>query len=208
MTINIICYPPGGGGNHLKNLCGLDGRFQDQWPWPWVREQSVGLRPYDQPPGPQGEVHSLPGRNIHEVFIKHITEHPTGDYLIHGHFGELATYADCIRQWPQVRWLIQTIDQQIDRDRLRARQTRLQYHPYWLDEEMIHLYRPDMYMRYFGAAPDQITGLSVSQVWHRDLLASGVDQQLAMAFDVRLLQPRAQELHDRWCDLNFLDAGI
>ena len=203
MTIHIISYPPGGGGNHLKNLCCLNGRFKDQWPWAWVKEQSVGLRPYYQPAGPQGEVHSLPGRNIHEVFVQHISDNLTGDYLLHGHFGELAAYAADIRQWAHVRWLVETMDDQLDRDNLRARQQRLQYHPYWLDEEMIYLYRPEMYTKYFGADPDHITCISVSQVWDRDLVISGMARNLAVAFGVQLPMPQAQDLHDRWCELNF-----
>lgn len=203
MAINIIAYPPGGGGNHLRNLCDLDGRFQDQWPWDWVREQWQGLAAYDRPLGPPGEVHSLPGRNIHQVFVEQITHHSSGDYLIQGHFGELAPYAREIRSWPGVRWLIVTMDHDQDRQLLRQRQQRLQYHPYWLDEEQIFMYRSDMYVQYFGANPDQIYRLSVAQLWQQDLSVSGVLDVLQLAFDLVIDVGKARSLHEKWHALNF-----
>ena len=203
MAINIIAYPPGGGGNHLKNLVELGGAFDHQWPWPWVREQRVGLAPYDDPPGVPGEVHSLPGRNIHEVFMDYVDQHPDRDYLLHGHFGELAPYADRVQQWPTTRWLVVTMDDPLDRDLLRARQRRLDYHPYWLDEEQVFLYRPAMYHRYFGAEVHNITLLSIQKIWHSDILASGLIDSLETAFGQSIDIPTAQVLHDKWHRFNF-----
>lgn len=203
MTVNIIAYPPGGGGNHLRNLCDLDGRFQDQWPWDWVTQQRVGLRPYDEPLGQPGEVHSLPGRNIHEVFVHEITANPDRDYLVQGHFGELAPHAATIRQWPQVRWLIVTIDSPEDRHLLRRRQQRLQYHPYWLDEEQIFLYRAEMYIYFFGAVSVNIYLLPLRALWQQDLDHGSVLDTLQDAFDLEIDTETAQILHHKWCQLNF-----
>jgi hypothetical protein len=203
MTINIIAYPPGGGGNHLRNLCELDGRFQDQWPWSWVREQRVGLAPYDSPPGMPGEVHSLPGRNIHQVFVEHISRQPAADYLLHGHFGELAPHAAAIRSWADTRWLLVTMDHEQDRYLLRQRQQRLQYHPYWLDEEQIFLYRAEIYTHFFAADPDKVHGISVSRLWQRDIISSGVLDEIARAFDITVDTQCAHTLHHKWCCLNF-----
>ena len=203
MPVNIIAYPPGGGGNHLRNLCDLDGRYMDQWPWDWVREQHVGLLPYVNPPGQPGEVHSLPGRNIHEVFVDEISTHPGSHYLLQGHFGELAPYADAIRSWPTVRWLIMTMDDAQDRDLLRQRQHRLQYHPYWQDEEQIFLYRPEMYIKFFGAVQANIHRISVRQFWQRDIIASETLAVIQKAFDIEIDPDTAQALHHKWCALNF-----
>jgi len=203
MSINIIAYPPGGGGNHLRNLCDLDGRFQDQWPWSWVREQRVGLQPYDSPQGMPGEVHNLPGRNIHEVFVEEISMRPAAHYLLQGHFGELAPHATAIRTWPDIRWLLVTMDHDQDRHLLRQRQQRLQYHPYWLDEEQIFLYRAEMYTHFFAAVPDRVHSVSVEQLWQRDIAASGVLDVLAKAFNIAVDTTAAQTLHHKWCNLNF-----
>lgn len=203
MCINIIAYPPGGGGNHVRNLCDLNGQFRDQWPWEWVQQQRVDLRPYDDPSGQPGEVHSLPGRNIHEVFVEHISKHPDGQYLLQGHFGELAPYSAEIRSWPEVRWLIITMDDVQDRQLLKQRQQRLQYHPYWMDEEQIFLYRPEMYIYFFGALPQRIHQLALRHLWHQDILHSGALDALEMAFDLSIDPYVAQELHNKWCLLNF-----
>jgi hypothetical protein len=201
MVINIIAYPPGAGGNHLKNLVGLNGDFQRQWPWAWIQQYDRGLTPYDNPTGVPGEVHSLHCRNIHEVFFDHIDSHPHGRYLLHGHFGELAPYANRIRSWSKVQWLVVTMDEPQDRTLLRARQNRLQYHPYWEDEEQIYLYRAEMYQNYFGA--DYINLLSISQIWDPDLDRSGVLAVLSQAFEVHIPADQAKTLHQKWQCLNF-----
>lgn len=201
MPINIIAYPPGGGGNHLRNLISLDGRFQKQWPWPWVVEQSAGLMSYDHPRGPPGEVHSLPGRNIHGVFVDYITENPSGNYLLHGHYGELAPYSNPIRSWDHVRWLLITIDQEKDRDLLRARQQKFGYHPYWLDEEQIWLYRAEMYTRYFNGDARYIYTLPLNLLWQEDI--QPVLHDIETWFDLAIDLHQAQILHDKWRCLNF-----
>jgi hypothetical protein len=203
MTINIIAYPPGGGGNHVRNLCDLDGRFQEQWPWVWVREQRVGLTPYHCPRGQPGEVHSLPGRNIHEVFMTEISARPAGHYILQGHFGELAAHAAAIRSWNDTRWLLVTMDDEQDRCLLRQRQQRLQYHPYWLDEEQIFLYRSEMYTHFFGAKPQHIHALPIQQLWQRDIVSSGALDSIQTALDIQIDPEMAQTLHGKWCDLNF-----
>jgi hypothetical protein len=185
----------------VKNLCNLDGGFDDQWPWAWVQEQCVGLAPYHSPVGQTGEVHSLPGRNIHEVFVNEICSNYSGNYLIQGHFGELAPHAQAIRSWPSVRWLLITMDDPRDRELLRQRQQRLQYHPYWLDEEQIFLYRAEMYTHYFGAMPGKIYQLPVRHLWNPDI--AFVLDILQRSFDLIIDPDTAQMLHHKWCDLNF-----
>lgn len=202
MSVNIIAYPPGGGGNHVRNLCDLTGSFDDQWPWSWVQEQRVGLHPYNFPPTQPGVVHSLPGRNIHNVFIEHITTHNSGNYLLQGHFGELAPYAKEIRAWSQVQWLVLTMDDPEDRRLLRQRQQRLGYHPYWLDEEQIFLYRSEMYVQYFTAIAQNIRKLPVRDLWQRDITASGLLITLQQAFNLVIDKEMAKTLHTKWCDLN------
>jgi len=155
-----------------------------------------------------GEVHSLPGRNIHAVFIDHVTQHPYGDYLIHGHFGELAAHREKIRSWPHVRWLIETIDDPQDRALLRQRQNRLEYHPYWQDEEQIFLYRSQMYCCYFDADSDQINELPLRLLCRRNIVTSGVLEILKTAFTTNIDEQIAQTLHHKWFDLNFGSAGV
>ena len=203
MAINIIAYPPGGGGNHLRNLCALDDRFQDQWPWNWVREQRIGLISYDHPARQPGTVHSLPGRNIHQIFVDQITAYPGFDYLLHGHFGELALHANAIRSWPNTKWLVMTIDHDQDRQLLKQRQQRLGYHPYWIDEEQIFLYRPEMYVCFFHAKVDHVCTMSLEQFWQPNIIDNAVLDSVITAFDLCIDVGMAQTLHHKWYQLNF-----
>lgn len=200
--IYIIAYPPCAGGNHLKNIVGLDGRFDNQWPWDWVREQTIGLDVYYDKKRPmRGEVQSLPGRNLHEVFVEHILQTPNRDFLIHGHFGELAQYKSQLQQMPNKKVLMLTIDQAHEREWLINRQTRLgqNNHPYWVNEEQIYLYRSDMYHSYFGV--DSVGSLPLSELMS-PILSSKFFSTLNEIFDTTLDKSKAQELHSIWYHLN------
>jgi hypothetical protein len=95
------------------------------------------------------------------------------------------------------------MDDTLDRDLLRQRQQRLQYHPYWQDEEQIFLYRSAMYHLYFGAQHHQIHLLPLALLWQRDIVASGALEILQTAFALSIDHVLAQTLHAKWCDLNF-----
>lgn len=200
--IYIIAYPPCAGGNHLKNIASLGGKFDDQWPWQWVREQTIGLDVYYNRKQPmRGEVQSLPGRNLHSVFVDHIMQTPDHDFLIHGHFGELALHRDQIRQMPNKKVLILTIDQEHEREWLIKRQNRLgqNSHPYWVNEEQIYLYRKDMYQSYFGI--DAVETLPLGA-----LIADSLDttffDTLDGFFETAIDRDKAQEIHTIWTELN------
>jgi hypothetical protein len=202
MTVNVIAYAPGGGGNHLRNLVALDGRFEDQWPWDWVREKYLGNQVYSPRTQPQGTAHAIPGRNLHGVFVDHIRENPGRDYVIHGHFGELALHRDKLCDL-DTRFLLITLDDAESRRLLTQRQNRLaqRSHPYWIEEEQLYLYQPLMYQQYFNAKHTHT--IPLSDFWHRDLAQHSIVQQISGFFQVTIDHEQAQQLHNIWCDLNF-----
>lgn len=200
--IYIIAYPPCAGGNHLKNIASLGGKFDDQWPWQWVREQTIGLDVYYNRKQPmRGEVQSLPGRNLHSVFVDHIMQTEGRDFLIHGHFGELALHRDQIRQMPDKKVLILTIDQEHEREWLIKRQNRLgqNSHPYWVNEEQIYLYRQDMYRSYFGI--DAAATLPLGALMADSLDITFFDT-VDSFFETAIDREKAQEIHTIWTELN------
>lgn len=202
MTVNVIAYAPGGGGNHLRNLVALDGRFEDQWPWDWVREKYLGNRVYSPSTQPQGTAHAIPGRNLHGVFVDHIRDNPNRDYIIHGHFGELALQRHKLQDL-DTRFLLISLDDANSRRLLTERQRRLNQrnHPYWIEEEQPYLYQPYMYQQYFAAR--QIHVIPLEHFWHRDLSTHGIVEQIKDFFAVNIDAAQAQHLHSIWCDLNF-----
>jgi hypothetical protein len=95
------------------------------------------------------------------------------------------------------------MDDAEDRALLRQRQRRLGYHPYWLDEEQLFLYRPEMYIHYFAAVPQSIQVLALHRIWQSDITGSGVIDALQQAFGLAIHKDTAQMLHHKWFDLNF-----
>ena len=90
----IIAYPPSGGGNHLKNLLCLSGAF--------ANSGDLNLEPYNTG---NREVHSTPGRNMNEYRMADAL-FSTGDFILHGHFGELAPFRSEINNIEQKKFVI------------------------------------------------------------------------------------------------------
>lgn len=204
--INIISYCPSSGGNHLRNIVALCGRFEDQWPWDWVKQQSLGLSVYYENRHPQGEVQELPGRNLREVYIDQMLANHDRDYLIHGHFGELARYRNQLLQLGPKRLLILSLEDKESRKKLLQRQDRLgqQIHPYWLDEEQIYLYRFNIYQTFFSIPSENISTVDIGEFWN-PCLSKDILARLESFFDVEIDHDKAQEIHRLWYGFNFTD---
>lgn len=202
--INIISYCPSSGGNHLKNIVSLCGLFDDQWPWDWVKEQYLGISVYYENRHPQGEVQSLPGRNMREVYVNQMLSHNDRDYLIHGHFGELALYREQLLQLGPKKILILSLEDVEARKKLLQRQDRLgqQIHPYWLDEEQIYLYRPAIYQTFFSIPEDSISVIDIGEFW-RSSLSTNMLEKIESFFDIKIDHEKAQEIHRLWHTFNF-----
>ena len=206
MPVTVICYPPGGGGNHLKNIISLDARFHDQWPWPWAKSLDLHTEVYVQDPDVMtGTVHALRGRNIHEVFFDHIESQPHNCYLLQGHFGELAKYLDRIRNFDTTNWILITLDHVEDRHMLDQRQRRLgqNNHPYWLEEEQPYLYQDLMCRSYFHAQPNNILSIPLREFWNPDLAHNKILDRINGFLQIDVELESAQTLHDHWYRLNF-----
>jgi hypothetical protein len=206
MPVTVICYPPGGGGNHLKNIISLDERFHDQWPWDWAKTLDLHSEVYvDDPDVMAGTVHALRGRNIHEVFFDHIESQPHDCYLLQGHFGELAKYLDRIKKINNINWILITLDHAQDRHLLDQRQHRLgqNNHPYWLEEEQPYLYQDLMCESYFRAQPQNILNIPLREFWNRDLAHYNIISRINAFLQIDVCLETAQTLHDHWHRLNF-----
>lgn len=203
--INIVAYCPSSGGNHLKNIISLCGKFEDQWPWDWVKEQYLGISVYYENRHPQGEVQSLPGRNLRRVYIDHMLENQDRDYLIHGHFGELALHRESLIRLGQKKLLVLSLENENSRKLLLERQNRLgqQIHPYWLDEEQIYLYRPDIYRTFLSVPAENIVTLDIGEFWN-PTLDSAMLSRIETFFDVEIDHDKAQEIHQLWWNFNFV----
>jgi hypothetical protein len=194
--LTIISYIAGGGGNHLKNILSLDTSF--------ANSDDLNLSAYDGTQEPYGTVHSILGRNVGPHKIDRVTKETDKQWLLHGHWGELMPYRSQI-SWPDNQWLLLTLDTQEDRDLITTRHQRLSQHPhpYWLNEEQLYLYRPEMYQTYFSAVPEKIFQLSVVEFWHPDLNHNKVIQRINDFFKINIDPVKAQEMHNKWWEMNF-----
>jgi hypothetical protein len=194
--INIVSYIAGGGGNHLKNILCLCSSF--------ANSADLDQTAYDSTRQPPGTVHSVPGRNVRPDIIDRMVQAPDNKWLLHGHWGELMPYRSHISSG-QNKWLLLTIDTEQDRNLIKTRHMRLHQHPhpYWLDEEQLYLYQPDMYQLYFGADSQNIFQLSLTEFWHPNLDQYQIIPRINKFFELDIDPVKAQQLHNSWWKMNF-----
>jgi len=196
-----VVYPPGAGGNHLKNLLCLSGEF--------VNSHELDPAVYDAQDRPPGEVWCVGGRNLQPAFFDRISQSPKTGSVLTAHFGELAQHRSRIAMIPRKRLVIITIDCESARRRLEQRQTRLgqNIHPYWLDEELVWCYQTEIYMRYHGVAAEHCLEIPMLDFWRSDLIESDTLPRIESFLDISIPRQPAKTLHDKWCHSNF-GSGI
>ena len=195
MSVIIIAYPPSGGGNHLKNMLCLDPGFAN----------SKDLNTENYTSG-EREVHSTHGRNMQEFRLDE-AESATQDYILHGHFGELAPWRSRLNAIVDKKWILVNIDTQRDQYLLNIRQRRLgqMSHSYYLEEEQFYLYQPEFYQTYFTGQPENIYTIALNDFWNPDLEQSKIIQQLNVFLNKNVNQDEAQNLHRHWHSNNHID---
>jgi hypothetical protein len=195
MSVVIIAYPPGGGGNHLKNILCLDKSF--------ANSNDLDINKYTSG---EREVHSTTGRNMQEYRIRE-AETAAQDYILHGHFGELAPWRSRINAIKDKKWIIVNIDSIRDRHLLNIRQHRLGQwgHEYYLNEEQPYLYQTEFYQSYFTSTVNAVYTISVNDLWNPNFEQSKIVQQLNVFLNKNIGQNQAQFLHNYWHNNNQID---
>jgi hypothetical protein len=184
MTTIIIAFPPGAGGNHLKNILTL--------------EYKTALDLYNKF---TTTFHTQPGMNLKEQSCMDALSIP-GLHILHGHFAEIMSYQKYIDQIQNKKFIILSPDTPNDRALLRARQkslgqnqTSLSAEDYF-DQEQVFLYEPFMYNRYFNTSMSQIMNISISE-WFTDDI-DPVIKRLNQFLEIDLDVNHVKRLHDIW----------
>lgn len=195
MTVTVIVYPPSAGGNHLKNILCLDSSFANSSDLDMVKYTS-GER----------EVHSTPGRNMQESRMTEAEQCDT-DFILHGHFGELAPWRNRINDIKNKKFLVISIATPRDRYLLDQRQHRLGQwgHEYYLHEEQPFLYTPELYQTYFTGRPENIYTMALNDFWHPNLGHYKIVDRLNDFLNKSINQDQAQFLHRHWHVNNNID---
>jgi hypothetical protein len=188
MQAIIIAYPPSGGGNHFKNLLCLSNTF--------ANSGDLNLEPYETG---NREVHSTAGRNMNEYRMTDALA-SSGNFILHGHFGELALFRETINSIQNKKFVIVTIDTQQDRQLLQTRQSNLGQasHDYYLHEEQYFLYQPQMYSTYFTGQGCDIFLFPLTDLWHSAINYNGTWDRLNSFLGINIDLAQAQHLHDQW----------
>jgi hypothetical protein len=196
MSAVIVAYCPAAGGNHLKNILSLSSVFANR--------VEMDLSVYDRANQTSGAVHSINGRNVQDIFIDRMQTQLDQCWLLSGHFGELAPVRNRLLTVDK-KFLIITIDTVIDRRLLERRQQRLgqQCHPYWLNEEQLYLYQPLMYCTYFDVNPENITTVSLYDLWHPTLCNGSVITRINDFLNADIDRAQANDLQQKWWQGNF-----
>lgn len=205
MSLTIISYAPGAGGNHLKNMMINGNRI-------FANHSDFNIDVYNvehnvnganEEQYPFGTVHSVPGRNVQKDTMNKIMSDQTQDWIVHGHFGELAPYRNQINSVVDKKFILITIDNQIDQQLLDCRQTRLghKHHSYYITEEEPLLYQPTMYETYFNGSPESICCVSLYDFWHP--VINKILTKIENFLNIKLDQVSSQDLHTKWWSMNF-----
>lgn len=177
----IICFPPGAGGNHLRNL---------------IAVENLTDRVYVQTHSKS--VHAASGSNFR-------LEDLHKSKIAHGHFGEIMSFQNEIRQIEPKRWILISTDSASDRKLLRERRDNLQIEnlksDQYLEGEQIFLYESFMYHYYFGTAFDDIMNISISELFTQDI--SPLLSRLSCWLGRQLDLPKCLIMHDLWYRKNF-----
>jgi hypothetical protein len=196
MSAVIVAYSPAAGGNHLKNILSLSSCFANR--------AEMDLTVYDRADQTSGAVHSINGRNVQDIFVDRMLNQPSQCWLLSGHFGELASVRSRLLTVDK-KFLIITIDTELDRRLLERRQLRLgqQCHPYWLNEEQPYLYQPLIYRTYFDVVATNIATVSLHDLWHPTLCNGAVIARINEFLNIEIDLEQALNLQKKWWHSNF-----
>lgn len=197
----FVVYPPGSGGNHIKNLMCLSGSF--------INSGELDPAVYDATDRAPGEVWCVGGRNLQEIFFQRILANSGSSSVLTAHFGELLAAQDWVRQVPDIRLIIITMKHGSSRRALETRQARLgqHCHPYWLDEELVFCYQHQMYEKYLGIAPHHCIEIELEDFWHNHGSFPKVLAAIEQFLSITIPRDSACELHSKWIMHNFAPSS-
>jgi hypothetical protein len=184
MTTIIIPFPPGGGGNHLKNIIASD----------------ISKLNYNNP-----TVHQTPGHNLQANQVETALANPQATHILHGHFGEIMSYQNQIRNIKDKKFIIICNDNATDHDLLRRRRKQLGYFTFakgeYFEGEQVFLYEPFMFHHYFDILMENIINIPISEWFVEDItpVINEINYFLKINLDIVVVN----KLHKIWYRNNF-----
>ena len=187
MTTIIIAFPPGSGGNHLKNIISVNA---DEL-------LSIYSTPKTRP-----TVHLTPGGNLKKEQVSLALVDQSADHILHGHFGEIMSFQNEIRNIKNKKFIILSPDTVVDRDMLNSRKQKLGMGCIkckdgdYFDGEQVFLYEPFMYHHYYQIPMKNIMNISISE-WFIEDIGSVIDR-INYFLKINLDPIKINQLHRMW----------
>ena len=184
MPTVVIVFPPGGGGNHLKNIISLGYSIPidvDQA----YKSGTVGA-------------HTDSSYNIRSDQVANAIANPTGINILHGHFGEIMSFQNELREISDKKFVLISPYTAEDRRLVDYRRSLLWFtklDPYF-DNEQVFLYECFMYHYYFNTSFDNIMNITVSELFAKDI--SQVVERINQFLEINIDVGHISELHNKW----------
>jgi hypothetical protein len=184
MPTTIIAFPPASGGNHLKNIIASD----------------ISKLNYTRV-----TVHQQPGDNLSTNQVEAALINPDDLHVLHGHFGEIMSYQNQIRDIKDKKFIIICNDNKNDHDLLSKRRKQLGYFTFikgeYFEGEQVFLYEPFMYHHYFNIPMENIMNIPISEWFIEDI--SSVISKINYFLKINLDVDAVNKLHKTWYRNNF-----
>lgn len=193
MSTILIIFPPGAGGNHLRNVvisC--------------LKQNSNIASVYSKKTATK---HARVGHNLQLEDIEYAMAHDEQVNVLHGHFGEIMSYQTQIRSIADKKFVILCPDTAQDRKLLNNRRRKLHQQDIfseegYFDQEQVFLYEPFMYHWYFQVSMDNIMNIPISEWFVRDI--DRVLDRLSWLLKINVDKTSIGHLHHSWLEENGL----
>jgi hypothetical protein len=192
--LTLVVYVPGAGGNHLKNLLCLSNSYAN------CNDLDPAVYERPDPERPPGEVWCVGGRNLQEIFFERMVEHNDQNWILAAHVGEMFQYQQQLAAITNKKIVVISLEHEPSRRQLDHRQIRLGQciHPYWLDEELIHIYQAHTLSRLFGTTGDKYFTLPIQDFWHKNFAKSLAFSQLESFLNIKTDSDLVDQYHRLW----------
>ena len=189
MSTVFVVFPPGGGGNHLRNI--IVSCYKDT-------DISKLYKTH------KNTVHAIIGRNLQYNQIEHAGRDQDQMHILHGHFGEVLSFQQQVRSIVDKKFIILSPDTPDDRKLLNARRRRLGHANVidgdYFDSEQVFLYEPFMYHWYFQVPMDDIMNISISEWFVADI--DSVLDRISYFLKLPMDKEQISNLHATWMEAN------
>lgn len=191
MSAIIVSFPPGAGGNHLRNIISHRDNLDTL------------LSVYDTK---NITAHLSPGNNIKKDDIDIVLLDQLSTHVLHGHFGEIMSFHNEIQKLKDKKFIILSPDSSIDRAMLNLRRQRLgkEYNSIkdndYFNGEQVFLYEPLMYQYYFQLQLENIMNISISEWFASDITL--VVERINRFCNFKIDTIKASTLHNIWIEGN------